>query len=155
MLIPIDFSSCQKHNPSILPDSPTTSSPLSSPRLSPTPPDHTSDSQQPSKVHSKEQRLTRAQAQSKNIIIAPLSSYATIEDMSNLLSILTSENSPEPYEPKSYKQATSHYCRHYENWQKAMQDKIESLTENNTWSLSTLLSGYLVLQGKWIDKIKR
>ena len=155
ILIPLDFSSSQKQNPPIPPDSPTTSSPLSSPRFSPTPPDHTSDSQQPSTVSSKEQRLTRAQAKSKNIIIAPLSSYPAIEDTSTLLSILASGNNPEPYEPKSYKQATSDHCRHHEDWQIAMQDEIDSLTENNTWSLSTLPSGSQALQGKWVYKIKR
>ena len=155
ILIPIDFSRSQQHNPPILSESPTTSLPLSSTRLLPTPPEHASNSQQPSVVFLTEQRLTRAQAKSKNIIIAPLSSYPAIEDTSTLLFMLANRNNPEPYEPKSYKQAISDHCKHHEDWQKAMQDEIDSLTENNTWSLSTLPSGSQALQGKWVYKIKR
>ncbi len=148
ILILIDFSSSQKHNSPIPPDSPTTSSPLSSTRFSQTPPDHTSDGQKSSRVPSKEQRLTGAQAKSKKIIIAPLLSYPAIEDVSILLSMLASGNNPESYEPKSFKQATSDHCRHYENWQKAIQDEIDSLTKNNTWSLQIFSSGSQALRGK-------
>ncbi len=36
-----------------------------------------------------------------------------------------------------------------------MQDEIDSLTENKTWSLLTLPSGSQALEGKWVYKIKR
>lgn len=36
-----------------------------------------------------------------------------------------------------------------------MQDEIDSLTENKTWSLSTLPSRSRALEGNWVYKIKR
>lgn len=44
ILILIDFSRSQQRNPSVLPESPITSSPLFSPCLSPTLPEHVSNS---------------------------------------------------------------------------------------------------------------
>ena len=62
--------------------------------------------------------------------------------------MLVSANNPKLYEPKSYKKATNHHCGYQKDWQKAMQDKIDLLNENNTWLLSILPNGSQVLEGK-------
>lgn len=138
ILISLDFNSSQKP---IFSDSLTTSSLLSSLRFLQTPLDHILNSQQPNTVFSKVYRLTRTQAKNKNIIIAPFLSYLSLEDTSTLLSILANGNNSKFYKPKTYKQATSGHCRHHENWEKAIQDKIDFFPKNNTWSLLTLSSG--------------
>ena len=89
-------------------------------------------------MSSKKQWLTRTQAKSKNIIIAQLSSYSAIKNTSTLLSMLASRNNSKPYKPKRYKQPISDHYRHHKNWQKAIQDKIDFFTKNNTWFLSIL-----------------
>ena len=68
--------------------------------------------------------------------------------------MLASGNNPEFYKLKSYNQAISDYCRYYEEWQKAMQDEIDSFTKNKTLSILTLLSNSQALQDKWVYRIK-
>ena len=155
ILIPIYLNSLKKHNISSTPRTSSTTSPLSTPPLSPFPLDLEKQSHQTSKPLPTEQCLTWEQAKSKNIMLPPVSSYFSIENTSTLLSMLASANNPELYKPKSYKKATSYHCSHRKDWKKAIQDKIDLLSENNTWSLSTLPSGSRALEEKWVYKIKR
>ena len=69
--------------------------------------------------------------------------------------MLANGNNPELLDPKSYKEAIRGYFCHWTDWRKAIQDEIDSLSENNTWSLSSLLSGSRALEGKWVHKLKR
>lgn len=64
--------------------------------------------------------------------------------------MLASENNSKPYKLKNYKQTTSNHCRHHNDQQKAIQDKIDSFIKNNTQSLPTFPSS----SGKWVYKKK-
>ena len=70
------------------------------------------------------------------------------------LSLLAKANAPEPYEPQSYKEAMAdEYMRMH--WELAMQEEVESLVTNGTWTLVDLPSNAHALGGKWVFKIKR
>ena len=57
-------------------------------------------------------------------------------------------------EPHTYKEAmANHY--HKMDWQLGMQDEIDSLLENNTWTLVSPPDGANILDGKWVYKCKR
>ena len=77
-----------------------------------------------------------------------------IKDTITLFSMLASADNPKSFKLKSYKKAINYYCDHQKDWQKAMQNHIDSLTKNNTWLLSTLFSESRVLKVKWVYKIK-
>ena len=73
----------------------------------------------------------------------PLSLYALIAQASNT----------EPYEPKSYKEATTSPSS--KQWKGGMSEEVHSLQENNTWDLVDLPKGRTVLRGRWVYTIKR
>lgn len=69
--------------------------------------------------------------------------------------MLESRNNAEPYKLKSYVQANSNRWPYQQDWQKTMQDKIDSFIKNKTWTFSILLSSTQTLQSKLVYKIKR
>ena len=71
------------------------------------------------------------------------------------LALLAKCSSPEPYDPKSYKEAMAD-PQHKKDWMLAMDDEMQSLKDNNTWKLVTAVpQGRKVLTGKWVYKTKR
>ena len=76
-------------------------------------------------------------------------------DLLSLLALLFAANSPEPAEPKSYKEAVSEENFHRKNYLKAMQEEIDSVNANETWILTDLPVGWSSLNGKWVYKVKR
>ena len=70
------------------------------------------------------------------------------------LSLLAKANAPEPYEPLSYKEAMAdEYIKMH--WELAIQEEVDSLVTNRTWTLMDLPSNAHALGGKWVYKIKR
>lgn len=64
-------------------------------------------------------------------------------------------NRPEPGDPRSYDEAISDTYRKI-NWQVTMEEEIQSLLENDTWTLVDLPKGrFNLLDGKWVFKTKR
>lgn len=72
-----------------------------------------------------------------------------------LFSLLSSANSPEGPEPKTYKQAVSNQNPHHDDWKAAMQEEIDSLISNDTWILTQLPPGRTAIDGKWVHTVKR
>ena len=66
---------------------------------------------------------------------------------------LLSQATPEPYEPKTYKEAINDTF--WPLWEKSMKDKFDSLVANNTWKLVDPPPDRRVLPGKWVYKLKR
>ena len=67
---------------------------------------------------------------------------------------LSLRNPTDYNEPRTYKEAmANHY--HKMDWQLGMQDEIDSLLENNTWTLVSPPDGANILDGKWVYKCKR
>jgi hypothetical protein len=62
--------------------------------------------------------------------------------------LLTSEG-----EPESFSEAQSHHDR--SNWQKAMEDEMNSLQKNQTYELVKLPQGKKALKNKWVFKLKK
>ena len=60
-----------------------------------------------------------------------------------------SSTSPE-HEPITYKDASQHSV-----WQQAMQDEIQALQSNGTWTLIPYCSSMNVVGSRWVYKIKR
>lgn len=58
----------------------------------------------------------------------------------------------EPYEPKSYQEATEDSM--WKMWEKAMQEEFQSLLENATWSQVTPPQHRKILRDKWTFKLK-
>jgi len=56
-------------------------------------------------------------------------------------------------EPRSYKQAMK--SADVDKWQIAMQDELNTLHANNTWSVVPLPDGRNVVGSKWVFKVKR
>ena len=56
------------------------------------------------------------------------------------------------HEPDSYARAVASAAA--EQWQKAMDEEINSLKENHTWDLVDLPAGRAALRGKWVYKLK-
>lgn len=56
------------------------------------------------------------------------------------------------YEPKTFDQAVS--CDDSESWKKAMMEELESINNNDTWSLQNLPEGRKAVGSKWVFKIK-
>lgn len=76
-------------------------------------------------------------------------------DSLSLLFLLSTANSPEPSEPKTYKETTNKKNDYRKDWRKAMQEEINFLNENETWIITNLPVGSVPLDGKWVYKIKR
>ena len=55
-------------------------------------------------------------------------------------------------EPQTYVSAMS--GRKAEYWQKAMEEEMESIKKNNTWSLTSLPSGREAIGCKWVYRLK-
>ena len=55
--------------------------------------------------------------------------------------------------PKCYDDAIASSEAH--NWQRAMDDEIDSLKENNTWSIMDCPKGEPVVGGKWVLKLDK
>ena len=54
--------------------------------------------------------------------------------------------------PQSYKEAIS--STEYENWKKAMSEEMNSLRENETFTLTTLPEGRKSVGGRWVFTVK-
>jgi len=52
-------------------------------------------------------------------------------------------------EPQHYNEASKHSC-----WQQAMQDELNALATNNTWTISSLPPDKTAIGCRWIYKIK-
>ena len=74
-------------------------------------------------------------------------------DQLALLAHLARANDPDPYEPKTYKQAVD--SREEKDWRRAMQEEIDSINENDSGILTSLPPDRKALRGKWVYKIKR
>ena len=73
----------------------------------------------------------------------------------NPLALLAKCSSPEPHEPKSYKEAMADPA-HKKDWMLAMDDEMQSHKDNGTWKLVTSVpKGRKVLTGKWVYRTKR
>ena len=70
------------------------------------------------------------------------------------LALLAKANPSEPYKPQTYKEAMADAYRKM-HWQTAMQDEVDSLITNGTWTLVDLPSNAHTLGGKWVYKMKR
>ena len=70
------------------------------------------------------------------------------------LALLAKANVPEPYEPRTYKEAMADSYRKMQ-WELAMQEEVNSLVANGTWTLVDLPSDARALGGKWVFKMKR
>jgi hypothetical protein len=66
---------------------------------------------------------------------------------------MLSQATPEPYEPKTYREATND--TNWPLWEKSMKDENDSLVANNTWTLVDSPPNRRVLPGKWVYKLKR
>lgn len=84
-------------------------------------------------------RSTKGQAPRQSILLANL-----LED---------SKAANEPYESKSYKEALEDSMQ--ERWVDVMQDELQSLAENETWSLVPAPNHRSVLRGKCTFELKR
>ena len=67
---------------------------------------------------------------------------------------LSMRNPTDYNEPRTYKEAMANQY-HKMDWQLGMQDEIDSLLENNTWTLVTPPEKANILDGKWVYKCKR
>ena len=72
----------------------------------------------------------------------------------NSLALLAKANASESYKPQSYKEAIADTYRKMQ-WELAMQEEVDSLVTNDTWTLINLPSNAHALGGKWVYKIKR
>lgn len=70
-----------------------------------------------------------------------------------MLALLAHAASIEPYEPKTYRQATR--CPDHRQWQKGMQDEIDAVNANFTYKLVFLPPNRRALRAKWVYRIKR
>ena len=66
---------------------------------------------------------------------------------------LAEANSPEPFEPRHYKEAMADPDS--DKWSAAMQEEYASLQDNKTWTLVDRPTNQRVLPGKWVYKHKR
>lgn len=71
----------------------------------------------------------------------------------NLWATLAVASSPEPYEPKTYKEAISDSSKN--QWDTAMKEELQSLAENSTWTLDIPPPNRKILRGRWVFKLKR
>lgn len=55
-------------------------------------------------------------------------------------------------EPRSHREAKS--TPHWPEWEKAFEDEIKSLQENNVWNVVIRPAGRKVVGGKWVCKVK-
>lgn len=69
--------------------------------------------------------------------------------------ILSAEDLEMSDNPEDYEQATNldNKCRAY--WQKAMDDEMNSLNENQTWNLTPLPRGAAAIPSKWVFRLKK
>ena len=74
---------------------------------------------------------------------------------SNILCLLASANSTEPYEPLTYADAVRDTSPYHLQWQAAMQEEFDSLIENQTWRLLATPADRISLGGKWVFRLKR
>ena len=70
------------------------------------------------------------------------------------LALLAKANPSKPYEPRTYKEAMADSYRKM-FWQIAMEEEIDSLSVNGTWTLVDLPSNAHALGGRWVFKLKR
>ena len=75
-------------------------------------------------------------------------------DSLSLLALLSTANSPEPAEPKSFKKAVSENNLYQKDYMKAMQEEIDSVNANKTWILTDFPVGRTALDGRWVYKVK-
>ena len=76
-----------------------------------------------------------------------------LPDPLGLFALIADANPTEPFVPKTYKQAINSDWRL--QWLEAMQEEINSLIENETWTLSDAPSNRSVLRGRWVFALKR
>jgi hypothetical protein len=60
---------------------------------------------------------------------------------------------PEERDPLTFEEAIN--CAHSKEWIAAMLEELNSLHENNTWSLERLPNGRKAIKCKWVFKTKR
>ena len=70
------------------------------------------------------------------------------------LALLAKANPSESYEPQSHKEAIANAYRKMQ-WELSMQEEVDFLVTNDTWTLVDLPSNAYTLGGKWVYKIKR
>lgn len=80
----------------------------------------------------------------RNLSPDPLALYAMVAQAANT----------EPYEPKTYKEATANNSSR-KQWKGGMTEEFESLEENDTWALVDLPHGRTALRGRWVYTLKR
>lgn len=79
--------------------------------------------------------------------------FANTDESPHLIALITSADTSEPYEPRTYKEAVG--GGDAKQWEQSMQDEVNSLTENETWDLVDPPRDRAVLTGKWVYKHKR
>jgi hypothetical protein len=62
------------------------------------------------------------------------------------LALLSQANSSEPHEPQTYAEAKKDHRS--SEWQQAMKEEVDSLTQNKTWKLTKLPANCRPLRGK-------
>ena len=77
----------------------------------------------------------------------------TATDEPCFIALIANADSSEPYEPRTYREAVS--GGDAKQWEKSMEDEVNSLTENHTWDLVDRPKDRAVLTGKWVYKHKR
>lgn len=65
-----------------------------------------------------------------------------------LFSFLSSANTPEVPEPKTYKPAVCNQNLRHNDWKTALHEKIDFLISNNTWMLMQLPPGRTTIDSK-------
>lgn len=78
---------------------------------------------------------------------------SAVTNKSCFIALITNADSSEPYEPRTYRQAMS--GGDAKQWEKSMENEVNSLIENNTWNLIDRPKDRAVLTGKWVYKHKR
>jgi hypothetical protein len=97
----------------------------------------------------------------KTIQYHPLERALLAEDDENdehneplqFIALIASADPLEPYEPRTYRQAVG--GGDAKQWEQSMEEEVNSLKENNTWTLVNRPNDRAVLTGKWVYKHKR
>ncbi|KAL0452307.1 UNVERIFIED_CONTAM: hypothetical protein Slati_1208800 [Sesamum latifolium] len=91
---------------------------------------------------------SRSSTPTANSTVFPISQFLSYSKLSKahnafLAAISTTD------EPKSFHQAVKHT-----HWRQAMQQEIQALEANKTWSLTQLPDGKKTIDSKWVYKVK-
>lgn len=134
--------------------------PVSTSSTTSLPTSSTTSSLTPSPLITSNRPVTRSHSRLHHIFLDAPSSFlaqgpTSNESVSDILCLLASANSSEPYEPLTYEDVIRDTSPYHLQWQMAMQEEFDSLIQNQTWGLSAVPSDRIPLGGKWVFRLKR